>query len=150
MPVTEIKQIMNPKEKESKTFINLGVVLNPKGEVLLIKRKKPEQGAKGAVLKWAFPGGKQKYEESRKECVEREVLAETGYAAKAIKEISLRYHPEFPVVIVYHLCKIENSAKPGKTKEPWEIEEIRWVKPQEIRNLITSNLDEKVAKELKI
>jgi len=148
MPVTE--KMINSKEKESKTFINLGVVLNPKGEVLLIKRKKPEQGVKGAVLTWAFPGGKQKYEESRKEGVEREILAETGYEVKAIKEISLRYHPEFPVVIVYHLCKTENSTKPGETKEPWEIAEIRWVKPQEIKNLITSNLDKKVAKELKI
>jgi len=148
MPVAE--KMINSKEKESETFINLGVVLNPKGEVLLIKRKKPEQGAKGAVLTWAFPGGKQKYEESRKEGVEREVLAETGYEVNAIKEISLRYHPEFPVVIVYHLCKTENSTKPGETKEPWEIAKIRWVKPQEIRNLITSSLDEKVAKELKI
>ena len=147
MPLVE--KMKDSKEKESKTFINLGVVLNPKGEVLLIKRKKPEYGAKGAVLTWAFPGGKQKYEESRKEGAEREVLAETGYEVKAIKEISLRYHPEFPVVIVYHLCRTENS-KQGKTSEPWEVEEIRWVKPEEIRSLITSNLDEKVAKELKI
>ncbi len=143
------EKMRNSKEKESKTFINLGVVLNSRGEVLLIKRKKPEKGEKGAVLTWAFPGGKQKYEESRKQGVEREVLAETGYKVKALKEISLRYHPEFPVVVVYHLCRTENS-KPGKTSEPWEIEEIRWVKPQEIRSLITSNLDEKVAKELKI
>ncbi|MCX6724810.1 MAG: NUDIX hydrolase [Candidatus Shapirobacteria bacterium] len=148
MPVAE--KIMNSREKESKTFINLGVVLNSKGEVLLIKRKKPEQGAKGAVLTWAFPGGKQKYEELRKEGVEREVLAETGYQVKALKEISLRYHPEFPVIIVYHLCKTEDSKQKAKPSEPWEVEEIRWVKPEEIRNLITSNLDEKVAKELKI
>jgi len=143
------EKVKDLKEKESKTFINLGIVLNPKGEVLLIKRKKPEKGEKGAVLSWAFPGGKQKYEESREQCVEREVLAETGYKAKAIKEISLRYHPEFPVIVVYHLCRAENSKK-AKTSEPWEIEEIRWVKPQEIRKLITSSLDEKVAKELKI
>ena len=138
------------KEKESKTFINLGVVLNPKGEVLLIKRKSPEQGAKGAVLTWAFPGGKQKYEESREEGVEREVLAETGYEVNAIKEISLRYHPEFPVIIVYHLCKTEDFKPKAKPSEPWEVEEIRWVKPEEIRQLITSNLDKNVAKELKI
>jgi len=147
MPVAE--KVKDSREKESQTFINLGIVLNPKGEVLLIKRKKPEKGAKGAVLTWAFPGGKQKYKESRKEGVEREVLAETGYEVKAIKEISLRYHPEFPVVIVYHLCRAENS-KPAKTSEPWEVEEICWVKPEKIRELITSNLDEKVAKELKI
>jgi len=148
MPVAE--KMKDSKEKESKTFINLGVVLNPNGEVLLIKRKKPEKGAKGAVLTWAFPGGKQKYEESRKEGVEREVLAETGYEVNAIKEISLRYHPEFPVVIVYHLCKTEDSKQKAKPSEPWEVEEIRWVEPEEIRHLITSSLDKNVAKDLKI
>ncbi|MCJ7804173.1 NUDIX hydrolase [Patescibacteria group bacterium] len=140
----------NRKEKESKTFINLGVILNPKSEVLLIKRKKPEKGKDEAILSWAFPGGKQKYNESRKECVEREVLAETGYRIKALKEISLRFHPEFPVAIVYHLCKTEDSKPIAEPSEPWEVEDIRWVKPGEIRELVTSNLDEKVSKELKI
>jgi 8-oxo-dGTP pyrophosphatase MutT (NUDIX family) len=138
------------KEKESKTFINLGIVLNPKGEVLLIKRKKLEKGKVGAILSWTFPGGKQKYNESRRECVEREVLAETGYQVKALKEISLRFHPEFPVAIVYHFCKTEDLEPIAEPSEPWEVEEIHWVKPEKIKELITSNLDKKVAKELKI
>jgi len=141
---------MEVKPKESKTFINLGVVLNSKGEVLLIRRKKKEKGSNGAVLSWAFPGGKQRLGESRKECVEREVQDETGYKIKAEKEISLRFHPEFPVIVVYHLCKLQSPQPIGKTKEPWEVEEIRWVKPGDIRKLITSNLDPKVAEELKI
>jgi len=138
------------KNTESKSFINLGIVLNSQEEVLLIKRKKLEEGEKGAVLKWAFPGGKQKFEESRKECVEREVLAETGYKVSAIKEISLRVHPEFPVIVVYHLCQLVESEPISDSKEPWEVAEIRWIKPGEIRELITSDLDKKVAEELKI
>jgi len=137
-------------KEESKTFINLGIVLNKKKEVLLIKRKHPEKSRKGGVLKWAFPGGKQKYDESRKECVEREVLDETGFDIRQIKEISLRVHPEFPVTVVYHLCQALEPRKFKDTKEPWEVEEIRWVKPEMIRKLITSDLDEKVALELKI
>lgn len=137
-------------EKESKSFINLGIVLNANGEVLLIRRKKVEAGKRGAVLQWAFPGGKQKFGESRKEGVEREVLAETGYRVEAIKEISLRVHPEFPVMVVYHLCKLVNHEQEAKIGEPWEVEEIRWVKPEEIRKLITSDLDKKVAEELGI
>ena len=136
--------------KESKTFINLGIIFDEKGKVLLIRRKHLERSRKGAVLKWAFPGGKQRYDESRKECVEREVLDETGFKTKQIKEISLRVHPEFPVTVVYHLCKVIRPRKFKETKEPWEIEEIRWVKPKEIRRLITSDLDAKVALELKI
>lgn len=137
-------------EKESRSFINLGIVLNPKREVLVIKRKKAERGKAEAILSWAFPGGKQRYNELRKECVEREVLTETGYKIEAEREISLRIHPEFPVTVVYHLCQLKESKAVSGTKEPWEVEEIKWVKPEEIRNLFTSNLDPKVAEELKI
>lgn len=137
-------------EKESRSFINLGIVLNSKGEVLVIKRKKAERGKAEEILIWAFPGGKQRYNESRKECVEREVLAETGYKIEAEGEISLRMHPEFPVTVVYHFRQLKESKAVSGTKEPWEGEEIKWVKPEEIRNLVTSNLDPKVAEELKI
>ena len=137
-------------EKESQTFINLGIVLNSKGEVLVIKRKKLEKGKDKAVLSWAFPGGKQKFAESRKKCVEREVLDETGYQISADKEISLRIHPEFPVTVVYHLCHLEKLKPVAEPKEPWEVEKICWVKPEQIRKIFTSNLDSKVAEELKI
>jgi len=55
--------------KESKTFINLGVILNNKGEVLIIRRKVIEKGVDGSSLQWAFPGGKQRLNETREECV---------------------------------------------------------------------------------
>jgi len=138
------------KEKESQSFINLGVVLDQQGRVLVIRRKKPEKGARGAILGWAFPGGKQRLSESRRACVEREVQAETGYQVEAVKAISMRVHPEFPVVVVYHLCRLKQPKPVSRPKEPWEVEEIRWVKPEEIKNLFTSNLDPKVAAELKI
>ena len=97
--------------EEAKDFINLGIVLNGKEEVLMIRRRKKEAGSDGAILEWAFPGGKQRYKESREKCVKREVLDETGYDVEAKRQISLRMHPEIPVFIVYHLCKL-NSEKP--------------------------------------
>ena len=54
--------------------INLGIVINNKGEVLIIKRKVPEKGKSGKILVWAFPGGKQESGETRESAVEREVL----------------------------------------------------------------------------
>lgn len=134
---------------ESVNFINLGVIHNTKGEVLVVRRVKEEVGKDGKVLKWAFPGGKQKSNESRTECVEREVLDETGYKVKQVKEISLRIHPEIPVIVVYHLCKPEEQ--PAQTpKQPWEIAEVKWVKPTELTELFTTSIDPQVAKELKI
>ena len=47
--------------EEAKDFINLGVIVNNKDEVLMIRRVKKETGKKGAILEWAFPGGKQKF-----------------------------------------------------------------------------------------
>lgn len=138
------------KKEESQSFINLGIVMNSKKEVLMIKRKKKEMLDRSSILQWAFPGGKQHLGESRKECVEREVLAETGYQVLALKEISMRIPPELPIIIVYHLCRLQKTKPLGKTSQPWEVAEVRWVKPAEIRNLATSTLDKKVAEELGI
>ncbi|RJR24985.1 NUDIX hydrolase [Candidatus Microgenomates bacterium] len=136
---------------ESKNFINLGVVLNEKGEVLLIQRVKEEKGKDGSVLRWAFPGGKQKFEESREDCVEREVLAETGYQIKCTKQISLRVHPQIQhVIIAYHLCRLTEPQPIQKPSEPHEVAQIKWVKPKEMKILFTTSLDPGVAKELKI
>ena len=138
---------MSNKE-EAKDFINLGVIVNNKDEVLMIRRVKKETGKKGAVLKWAFPGGKQKFGESRSECVKREVLDETGYDIEPIKEISLRIHPQILVFIVYHFCRLVSEKPVAKPKEPHEIAEIEWIKKKEIKNLVTTDLDEKVSQEL--
>ena len=136
------------KNEESEDFINLGIVVNDKGEVLLIRRVKKEVGNDGSVLTWAFPGGKQRLNESRLDCVKREILAETGYDIYSFKEISLKHHPQFPVFIVYHSCKLSKLKPIAKPKEPHEIAEIKWVKKEEIRNLITTNLDSKVSREM--
>jgi ADP-ribose pyrophosphatase YjhB (NUDIX family) len=133
---------------EVEDFINLGVVFNKKGEVLLIRRVKEEIGGDGSKLTWAFPGGQQRLTESRTDCVKREILAETGYDIESFKEISLRPHPQFSVFIVYHRCRLISPNPIAKPSEPHEVAEIRWVKPQEIKNLITTNLDPKVSREL--
>lgn len=135
-------------KKEAKDFINLGVVVNDKDEVLMIRRVEKEPGKEGAVLEWAFPGGKQRFSETRIECVKREVLDETGYDVESIKEISLRIHPQILVFIVYHFCRLKSKKPIAKPKEPHEIAEIKWIKKQDIKNLITTNLDEKVSQEL--
>lgn len=141
----------NTTNAEEKNFINLGVVLNEKNEVLMIRRRKKETGKDGAVLEWAFPGGKQRLNETREECVKREILAETGYDIIPVKQIALNFHPQFVLVmIVYHLCRLASAQQIGEPQEPHEVAEIKWVKPAEIRNLITSALNPDVARELRI
>jgi len=143
--------VLNKRQKknlETEDFLNLGVVVNDRGEVLLIKRVKREKGRDKSVLTWAFPGGKQRLNESRSECITREVLDETGYKVESIREISLRFHPQFPVFIVYHLCRLVSLKPIVEPREPHEIAEIRWIKSEEIKNLFTTDLDSKVSREL--
>lgn len=135
---------------EATKFINLGVVLNKSGEVLMIRRVKPETGSDSSVLTWAFPGGKQRLTESRQDCVRREILAETGYDVKHIKQISLRKHPQIEMWIAYHLCRLNSESPMAKPSEPHEVAEIRWVKPPEILSLITTDLDPGIRKELRL
>ncbi len=149
--INELENIfktLSVKHSETKDLLNLGIVVNEHGKVLLVKRIKEEMGKNKSILTWAFPGGRQKPNETRRECVSRSVLSETGYKIKPIMEISLRSHPQFPVFIVYHLCRLVSSKPVAKPKEPHEIAEIKWVNPEEIKKMFTTNFDAKVKKEL--
>lgn len=138
------------EDLEVEDFINLGIVANDRKEILIIRRVIQETGSDGSILTWAFPGGRQKLKETRTECVKREILAETGYDVESIKEISLRSHPHFDVFIVYHYCMLVKPKPIAKPSEPHEVAEIKWVKPEEIKKLFTTNIDSKVARELGI
>jgi len=137
-----------PKKKAS--FVNLAVVENKQGEVLCIRRVVKETGKDGSTLEWAFPGGRQEEGETREACVAREVLVETGYTVKPLRQLNIRMHPQLPACIVYHLCALNESAPVAKPKEPHEVAEVRWVRPEILQTLITTKMDPVVAKTLRI
>ena len=141
-----LETVSRRRSSEVEDFLNLGVVVNNRNEVLLVRRKKQEKGIDGSILTWSFPGAKQRFNESRKECVIRGVLSETGYKIDPIREISFRFHPQFPVFIVYHFCRFASSKPIREPSQDYEIAEVRWVKSKEIKKLITTDLDLKVAK----
>jgi ADP-ribose pyrophosphatase YjhB (NUDIX family) len=137
-------------EKEKKPdFINLGVVLNKKGEVLIIKRKKKEITSSGKEFVWAFPGGRQEEGETREERVVKEVLLETGYKVKPLRQIHLRIHPDTLKMMAYFLCELEDENQ-GEIVEIDEVEEVKWVKPEELKNYFTTDIDPEVKKVLGI
>jgi len=144
----------NVKKEESKKeesfIVNLGVVLNNKGEVLIIKRRKPEITKSGKEFVWAFPGGKQEEGESRQERVEKEVFLETGYKVIPIRELHLRIHPDSNIIVVYHYCLVDEKKEPVEIEEKDEVEEVKWVKPEELYQYFTTDIDPEVRKFLKI
>jgi A/G-specific adenine glycosylase len=137
-------------ESEKSFIVNLGVVLNSKGEVLIIKRKKPEITKSGKEFVWAFPGGRQEEGETREERVAKEVLLETGYTVIPQSQLHLRVHPDNNVMIVYHHCKLDEGKPQVEIEEKDEVEEIKWVKPEELYKYFTTDIDPEVKKFLKI
>lgn len=131
-------------------FINVGVILNKKGEVLIIKRKNPEVTKNNKIFIWSFPGGKQEAGESREERVVKEVLLETGYKVKPLKQISLRIHPDTYKIIAYFLCELEKEEPVQEISEKDEVEEIKWVRPEELKNYFTTDINPDVKKVLGI
>lgn len=129
---------------KTKTAISLGVVFGRGGKVLMIRRMLEEVG-EGGVLRWAFPGGKPTGGESGADCVKREIREETGYAVRVIREITNREHPNFSRHITYYLCELEQEEPMYGPQEFYEVAVIRWVRPQDVAGLVTSNLDSEVS-----
>ena len=131
-------------------FVNLGIVLNRKGEVLIIKRRKKEITTSGEEFIWAFPGGRQMKGETREDRVVTEVLVETGYKVKPLRQIHLRVHPDTLVMVAYFLCELEKDEPVQDIEEKDEVEEVRWVKPEELKDYFTTDIDPEVKKILNI
>lgn len=129
-------------------FVVLGIIQNQKGEVLLIRRVKEEKGKDGSILRWAFPGGRLHPNESRAECVKREVMEETGYEVSPMYQLNVRRHPQINMEISYWLCRLVAEKPKQPPSEPYEIAEVRWVKPNELEELITTDIDPSVRKAL--
>ena len=129
--------------KEHKSFINLGIVNNSKREILMIKRRIVEKGNEDKISSaWVFPGGKQRADETKGECVTREILEETGYEVASIKELNLRPHQEYNLYTIYHLCKPVQSVSDNVVSEATE---VKWVPFDEIRTYLTEELDSTVS-----
>lgn len=137
-------------KKGIKSVVTVGIVLNKKGEVLIVRRRHPESLSKGRFLEWVFPGGVQEDNESREERVVKEILLETGYKTNVIRQIHFRIHSDTFVPIIYFLCSLENEEPVQDISEKDEIAEVKWVMPHELFNYFQSDLDPEVRKVLNI
>jgi len=123
-----------------RTIVHLGVVFNRKGRVLMIRRASEEVASDGSKLHWAFPGGKQEAGESGPDCVEREVLEETGLLVSARLEIGRRRDRQRGIRIVYWLCDAV-LPNPIRRPSPREVSGVYWVTSEQVRSLVTTALN---------
>lgn len=97
------------------------IVVNGKGEILLLKRKiNPFRGL------WVVPGGHVEYGETVEEAVIREVLEETGLKCKIVRLLGVysdpRRDPRFHTVSAAFVLKIVS----GKLKNSFESTEQKF------------------------
>jgi 8-oxo-dGTP pyrophosphatase MutT (NUDIX family) len=129
--------------------VAISITSRKDGKVLLILRKKPENGTNNSILAWTFPSGIVQEREDTNFTAERETLEETGYVVKTKELINEKDHPQFPVHVYYWACELIDSVQHDLTEHE-EIAEVRWVNPDEIPKLFTTLLDQKTADYLKI
>ena len=124
--------------------VSISIVTRKDGKVLVILRRKKEKGTDNSILTWTFPSGTVEENENPVDTVVRETLDETGYKIKVNELINEKDHPQFPVHVYYWACDLIDNNQ-YELKEPEEIAEVRWVDPNEIPFLFTTNLDFKTA-----
>lgn len=128
--------------------IALGVLKDPKGRVLIIKRAYPEIAQNKQQLTWAFPGGKVENGGAKDE-VKKEFKEETGYEVKVGDKISERDYEKPCVHLEYYMCtQVESSSSIIENTQ--EVDRIKWVDPAQLKKFFTTDMDPKVAEYLGI
>jgi 8-oxo-dGTP diphosphatase len=113
-----------------------GVVLGVQGRVALVHRPKYDD--------WSLPKGKLDPGESFEQAALREVEEETGLRARLVRELpSVQYrdNKDRPKVVRYWLMEVEHD--PGFAPND-EVDELRWVPPDEALRLLTYDRDRDV------
>jgi 8-oxo-dGTP diphosphatase len=113
-----------------------GVVLGPDGRVALVHRPRYDD--------WSLPKGKLDPGESFDEAAVREVEEETGLRARLVRELpSVEYHDNKgrPKRVRYWVMEVEED--PGFVAND-EVDELRWVEPEEALGLLTYSRDRSV------
>jgi 8-oxo-dGTP diphosphatase len=131
-------------EKSSQTRgtyfpIVLGIVFDTKTKKILIGRRKPDLDIKN--LLWAFPGGRPEYGEELEEAIKREIREETGYETESLGVIFAKTYPEKrDLLSIYFLCEVTG----GEEKPSEELEELKWVEPNELKDYFTTSFHPKL------
>ena len=110
----------------------IGIIFNPKERKILIGKNNGDKN-------YSFVDGELKYDEELNLGLKRVIKEKTGYEISNLGSIfaGLRKKEE---LAIYFLCEIKNGKETCGSK----VEEIKWVKANEIENLINEKLPGKL------
>ena len=104
-----------------------GVIINDQGKILL---REPKGHFDGYV--WTFPKGRQSPGETSEETALREVLEETGIKTEIKERLPGVYEGGTTENIYFLMSFVEDTGKFDR-----ETQSVRWVTPQEAKDLIS-------------
>ena len=118
-------------DKPMKQFIIVkSIVLNDKGEVLFVRRKREWHAE--AHDKWELPGGKIDFGEAPEETAVRETKEESGYASEVIALIprifssKWEYHDRISQqILICYVCKLLGGSSSLNDNG---VSEVKWFK----------------------
>jgi ADP-ribose pyrophosphatase YjhB (NUDIX family) len=135
-----VKQLKEPKAKDTFHIVLLGVIYDPKERKILIIRKNgdPELGKK---FSWGFPGTELFYNKDPDVLLKQKLKEKTGYEVKNLGAIFTKVYPENKKVsAIYFLCEVfSGTMKKGKFYT-----EIKWVRPEEIESYFTTSFHKRL------
>lgn len=119
-------------------LLNVNAIIIKNGKVLIGKR---ENDPYLKNLSWTFPGGRPAYEEELEDYLRLEVRKKTGLEIEPEKVIFAKTYPENRQFLsIYFLTKIIG----GEEKAGEKFVEIKWVKPEELKDYFTTSLHSKL------
>jgi 8-oxo-dGTP diphosphatase len=118
-----------------KIYPGIKAIVLKNNKVLVMRRSMEEDHAQGL---WDTPGGAIDFAEDHKVCLLREVLEEAGIDIEIIKPLrvwSYFKNPDTQIIGVTMLCRY----KSGEVKLSEEHTEFKWIDPEKILNMETTD-----------
>jgi 8-oxo-dGTP diphosphatase len=119
-------------------LLNVLAIILKGGEILIGKR---ENDLYIKQLTWCFPGGRPAYGDDLEYYLHLEVKKKTGLDIESERVIFAKTYPEDRQFLsIYYLSRIIG----GEEKAGEKFVEIKWVKPEELKDYFTTSLHPKL------
>ncbi|MFI1928320.1 NUDIX hydrolase [Streptomyces sp. NPDC020377] len=125
---------------ETKPDVSAAIITD--GERVLMVRRRVKEGE----LSWQFPAGGVEDGETAEQAAVRETLEETGLTVRAVKYIGDRVHPKSKKFMAYTACEVVSGTATVADEE--ELDQVAWVRHEEIPALVPYGLYELVQEHL--
>jgi 8-oxo-dGTP diphosphatase len=132
---------MNPEDAEVKAAG--GVVRRDDGAIAVVHRPRYDD--------WSLPKGKLDPGESWEQCALREVFEETGLRCALVAELSPVFYKDRKgrgKAVRYWLMEPEAESAGGTFEPNEEVDELRWLAPEQAAELLTYEHDVELARGL--